>query len=376
MLNWAIKTSHLSIGDVAKKLHKDESDINKWLLGEQSPTYPQLESLAYEVLKRPLAIFFMEAPPEEEIKKSFRTLPEAEYEKLTINFIKVLRKAKSMQFKLADICRGKNPASILAFKEIKINNADELLNAVVDIRKVLNVELSEQCKWENSEIALEKWRFVLETKGIFVFKDAFHDDNISGFCLYDNEFPIIYINNSLSKNRQIFTLFHELAHLFLGIGGVDFVINRFIESLNNEDKKIEVVCNKFAGEFLVPSKDFINVIQQYQEFNESIFEKLAKYFCVSKEVILRKLLDLNRVDQETYDELSKKWNEEAKKARKKSKESGGGDYYATQISYLGKNYLDLVFKEYYRNYIDKYQLADFLNMKIESILNLDSVLHK
>ena len=82
------------------------------------------------------------------------------------------------------------------------------------------------------------------------------ESTFSGFCLYDTDFPVIYVNNNKAKNRQIFTLFHELAHLLMHTGGVDTRQDDYIEYLTGNNRRIEILCNQFAAEFLVPTVDF------------------------------------------------------------------------------------------------------------------------
>lgn len=119
----------------------------------------------------------------------------------------------------------------------------------IAVRKYLNVGLNKQYAIKTNEEALKYWRTLLEEHGIFIFKDAFKDEECSGFCLYDNVFPVIYLNNSQPKIRQIFTLFHELAHLLFRTGGVDFRHNDFVQKLHGENKRIEV----FATDLQVSS---------------------------------------------------------------------------------------------------------------------------
>ena len=80
-----------------------------------------------------------------------------------------------------------------------------------------------------------------------VFKDAFHNNNYSGFCVYDEKYPIIFVNNSMPMSRQIFTLFHELSHLLYHLGGIDFRDNRITNSFERQYLNYEVNCNKFAN---------------------------------------------------------------------------------------------------------------------------------
>ena len=88
--------------------------------------------------------------------------------------------------------------------------------------------------------------------GHLVFKDAFRAPSYFGFCLYDDEFPIIYINNSSAKSRQIFTLFHELGHLLFHTSGVDLLDDPFLKHLGHAEQRIEVICNGLAARVLVP----------------------------------------------------------------------------------------------------------------------------
>ena len=192
--------------------------------------------------------------------------------------------------------------------------------------------MDEQLEWGDAILALKHWRETFENNGIFVFKDAFNYDKISGFCLYNKEFPIIYLNNSMPETRQIFTLFHELAHLIFGVGGIDTLDDRFLGRLSPGDKQIEVFCNEFAGKFLVPDNHFDSQIYGC-EINEEVISSLAERYSVSREVILRKLLDRNIIDRRFYQEKAEEWIEIAKESRRRG---GGGNYYYKKISYLGK----------------------------------------
>ena len=211
-------------------------------------------------------------------------------------------------------------------------------------------------------------------KGIFVFKEAFRQPEFSGFCLFDDEFPLIYLNNSMPKTRQIFTLFHELAHLLFGTGGIDKVEDDYINFLSGTDLRIERFCNQFAAAFLVPDSDFD---QRIQDFRYSVddygISELARRYSVSREVVLRKLLDRQAISSETYQAYVSKWADESNEKRKNS---SGGDYYSTQASYLGKQYLDLAFGKYYQNQINVGQLADYLNVRVSNISGLEEVMSR
>lgn len=358
ILKWARVSLGLSISEVAKRMKKKESEIEDWETGISFPTYSQLEKLAYEIYNRPIALFFFPDIPEEDTPKTeFRTLPEVLIEGLPVEIIKVYRKAKVFQINLAELYENSKPVSINLIDNYSLNDNIDILSLASDIRRDMGISIEEQFSWKNLDTAFKKWRTALEEKGIFVFKDAFRNDDFSGFCVYDETYPIIFINNSMSDSRQVFTLFHELGHLLYHMGGIDFRDNRVLKSVKRKYSTYEVTCNKFASEFLVPEE----IINKYElNKTEKQIEKLATLFSVSREVIIRKYLDFGIIDSEYYRKKVVQWAEETQKAKKKLK---GGNYYNTQIAYLGNTYIDIVFKKYYQNSISIENLSEYLNIK-------------
>ncbi|MCE2663157.1 MAG: ImmA/IrrE family metallo-endopeptidase [Microcystis sp. M53603_WE2] len=366
IIQWARERARYSLESVALKFKKDVSVIEKWESGEDFPTYSQLEKLA-EIYKRPLALFFFPEPPlEAEEKQEFRTLPDFEIENLAADTIYALRQAKAMQLSLQEINNGINPSTKKIFQDIAVSSSDDLRRLAEQIRNYLNVTLEEQLTWNDQETALKKWRSAVEEAGIFIFKRSFKQREISGFCLIDIEFPIIYINNSTEKSRQIFTIFHELAHILLQTNGITKSDDRYINSLQGENKYIEIFCNKFAAEFLLPNHVFSEIIRETivnVNDNDKIISKISSDYKVSREVVLRKLLDNNLISQKEYTLKVREWySEQVGKSQDKNKKSGG-DYYASQATYLGENYLKLVFKKYYQGQYDIERVADYLNIK-------------
>jgi Zn-dependent peptidase ImmA (M78 family) len=271
----------------------------------------------------------------------------------------LIRQAKAMQENLRELFNGENPAKQHICADILIRRSDSVSDIAKTVRKYLGVGLHKQYALKSNEEALKYWRNLLEEHGVFIFKDAFKDEGCSGFCLYDDVFPIVYLNNSQYKIRQIFTLFHELAHLLFRTGGVDFRHNDFVQKLRGENKHIEVFCNHFAGEFLVPTADIKPQIQN-KKIDDALLSQLAKKFSVSREVILRKCLDLDYISQTFYETKVKEW-EEARLER--GSPSSGGDYYLTRGAYLSSRYVETAFSKYYQGVISKSQLADYFGMK-------------
>jgi len=352
VLIWARQRSGYSIEEMSKSFKK----YGDWEKGDSFPTYKQLEAIS-DKFKCPIALFFFPNPPElEPIEKSFRTLPETESEFMPRSVRLLLRKAKAMQLNLIELNEGKNPAKKLMIKELELNIQRPIEKIASEIRSYLGVSLEEQSSWKNELEALDKWRNILTYHGVFVFKDPFRDNNYSGFCLYDNEFPIIYVNNSNSASRQIFTYFHELAHLLLRTSGIDKVRDNYVEFLDRDEKRIEVFANKIASTFLVPDSDFSMSAEGLEINNQNIY-KLAKRYNVSREVILRKFFDHGVITTSFYNSKVSEWAAQQKTKGK------GGDYYLNQFTYLGKAYINLALDKYKQNKIDSVQVSDYLNIQ-------------
>lgn len=353
LLIWARERAGLSKDEAAKKFKR----FAEWESGHSAPTYPQLEQLS-EALKVPIAVFFFPEPPEvPSINETFRTLPEAELDQLPSRIRILMRKAKAMQLNLVELTGGRNPADRLITRDLEFRSNTDIHRMASLVRDYIGISTDDQQRWRDDETALNEWRAALLRVGIFIFKDAFRVENFSGFCLYDDEFPIIYVNNSSTKTRQVFTYFHELAHLIFHTSGIDDVRDTYIERLRGDAKQIEIMCNRFASEFLLPENVFARAIED-RPWTEATAEAIAAQFHVSREVVFRRFLDHGRISERQYLNAAERWN-----AQRQRPEARGGNPYWTKLTYLGQDYVELALSQFHQNRIDETQLADFLDTK-------------
>lgn len=368
VLKWARESQGLTVEDLAKQLKREPEEIEAWERGDSAPTYAQLEDLAYRILKRPLAIFFFPGHPSEKpLGHEFRTLPEFELRNLMPDTRYQLRLARSLQLSLYELLEGKNPAPRLIFREVTLTPGSDVAEAAAVIREYLGVGLDTQAAWRTVDVALKAWRQVVEDAGVFIFKHSFKQKDISAFCLPDPEFPLIYINNGNSKSRQIFSLFHELAHVLLGVSAISMTKDPAPDDLPPTERAIERFCNALAAEFLVPSTDFEGRLPAKVKPTDEMVAALAARYSVSREVVLRKLLDRKRITAAEYREKS------AASATQQEPGGSGGDYYRTQATYLGEKYLKLVFGRYYQGRIGLDEVAEFLGVKTKSVAGLEEI---
>jgi Zn-dependent peptidase ImmA (M78 family) len=359
LVTWARERAGLTLDEAAQKFRH----IAEWEAGKVLPSYPQLESMADE-FKLPIAAFFFPQPPRTPpIRESFRTLPDTEFLRMPKAIRFLLQKAKAMQLNLGELTQGVNPGTRQITRDLHFRDNVTPERMAARVREYLGITLDAQFAWRDDDTALKAWRAALQNVGIFVFKDAFRTENFFGFSLYDDTFPLIYVNNSATKTRQIFTLFHELAHVLFRTSGIDTPDEDFLPALPEHERRIEVLCNSFAAHFLVPEDAFAQAIAGF-DHDEASAERLARQFNVSRETIYRKFLDRRWITQAAYLQAAREWNGQ----HLDSGGSGsGGNHYWTKIAYLGREYIGLAFRQYYQNRIDDEQLAEYLDTKPKNV---------
>lgn len=359
IITWARKRADYSIEDAAEIFKK----IGEWEEGVSYPSYPQIEKMS-EKFKVPIAVFFFPEPPSlPPINESFRTFTNTEFDAIPRRIKFLLRKAKAFQLNLNELSSFGNPAERLITHDLTFTDKISIETMAEVIRDYIGISLDEQAAWPNEEEALKNWRQAFLKVGIFIFKDAFKVDDYSGFCLYDDTFPIIYVNNSSAKTRQIFTLFHELAHLLFHTSGVDTLQDEFIPALEHDAQRIEILCNKFAAAFLVPDTAFAAAFAG-RDPTEDTAAEIAVQFHVSREFIYRKFLDRGLISQNDYSAAARRWASQ--------RQSGsGGDHYWSKIAYLGRDYIALAYSEYNKNRISDAQLAEYLDTKPKNLSSLE-----
>jgi len=369
IITWARERNGLTVEELAASVRKKPEDIRKWESGQTSPSYTSLEDLAYRCFHIPLAVFFFpEPPPIDDPVNKFRRLPDYEFSRLSSDTLQLIRMSQGYQESLGELISV--PSERQIFKDLTSNNLGPY-ELAEKVRKYLGITLGRQFKFTEMDTAFKAWRHAIENAGIFTFKNSFKDKFISGFCLLHQQFPIVVINNSNSFTRQIFTLIHELGHIIYGIHGITDIDETYFNHMDTSEKTLEIKCNQFAGEVLVPSNVFKKEISVFNIVGPEIIHQLAEKYSVSREVILRKFLDFNLVSKEYYEQKSAEWNYEYLRAKGGKQ---GGDWYYTTLSYLGEGFARLAYENYYQGRLTKEQLAYHLNINAKNLDTLQAYL--
>ena len=370
MIIWARKRNRLSVEDLATLMKKEPAEIRKWEAGTEMPSYANLEALSYRHLNVPLALFFFPEPPSiEDAVSKFRRLPEYEFRRISKDTMQMMRVAQGYQESLIEFANdGTQQRKLFRKLDRKSMTVRELASKT---REHLGITIKKQIAFRSPEEAFKNWRHCLEGAGIFTFKGSLEDKFISGFCLLHEEFPIIFINNSNAFTRQIFTLVHELGHILFEIHGVTDVDEKYLDHMGQKDKSLEIKCNQYAAEVLVPTDSFENDILLFRDKGPDAIPKIAEKYSVSKEVILRRLLDRKLVTADYYSTKAEEWNQEYLRSKAAT---SGGNYYLTKLSYLGSGFAQLAFEVYQRGRLTKTQLASHLNVNSRNIDKLRNYL--
>ncbi len=325
-----------------------------------APTYAQLEKLAYEIYKRPLALFFLPVPPDEpKPRTEFRSLPQVELGRLSRDTTLLIRKGRAFQAALVELYGDRSPVAKPIWREIHVSHSHDVVSQATNLRSLLGVDIESVRLLPDADAGLKLWRRAIEKVGIHVFKESFEQKEYSGFCLWHPEFPVIVINNSTTKTRQVFSLIHELAHILFDKSGISRFDDVSINELPQADRIVERFCNALAAEVLLPSADFQSASRGFEpnRATDQQFADLANRYHVSRSVVLRRFLDRDEVSLDFYLAKDREWLEQRKE------KSQGGSYYSTQGVYLSERFMQEVVSRYSRRLLTKAEAAEMIGVK-------------
>ena len=370
VLRWARESRRLEIEEVAHKLNQSPDLVKEWENADNTPSYAQLERLAYDIYKRPLVVFFFdEIPEEKDLKTDFRTLPERIIDAFSSNLIKYIREARDKQYVLRELFPNGNPSKQFLLTKFQADKSNPEKTAY-DLRNFLNISFEVQKGFKSPEEAYRYYREILADHGVFIFQYSINRNEARGFCLYDENFPVILISSKEDEvSSRIFTIFHEVAHLIFQTSGIT-TWNDQLGFRNKQSEEIEVFCNRFSADVLVP-KTFLlehplvkNKKGKSWELTE--LKKIAKELNVSVEVIFRRLLDLGRADKKEY-EAYRNYPYQKKKA------AGSPTYAVKTVAQLGSSFIRLVLNNLYIGRITLYQASGYLKVKANNIGKIEAV---
>lgn len=350
ILSWAIDRAGHDLHAFTNKFPK----VQEWLEGKTKPTAKQLEDFSKKVYL-PFGYFFLPEPPKENLPIPFFRSAGNQKSRININVYDTILLLQQRQEWLKDYLKD------MGFQQLqfvgKYKNSTDVKAIVADIRQTLQLPENWASRFKTWQDAQDFLVTNIEDKGIITTFNSVVENNTHrlisvdecrGFVLVDDYAPFMFINNADFKSAQMFTIVHELAHIWTGhSAGFDF---RRMQPANDP---IEVLCDKVAAEFLVPQHVFDEVWNHNTDINYA-----ARYFKVSEIVIARRALDLHKITKawffDYYQKLSKR------ELAKKEGRSVGGDFYNTtkkRISITFASHVKQAVKSGNLLYRDAYKLT-------------------
>lgn len=352
IIEWAIVRN----GNSVEEFYEQNPNVESWTKGDKNPTVKQLEDFTHKV-HVPFGYMFLENPPIENVPLPFfRTGSVNETNKVSLNVFHTIQNILDRQNWLTEYL---NELDFPNLNFIGKYNIDDNYKVIVnDIRNILKLDLDWASKHNTWEQALDFLTNQIEEAGIIVTFNGIVGTNTRrvidvnecrGFVLVNSKAPFLFINSADAKAAQMFTLIHELAHVWLGeSAGFDN------QNLIPANDPIEILCDKVAAEFLVPEIIFMSKWEVVKDFRI-----LSRIFKVSQIVIARRALDLNLITKINFLEFYHQYMADFK--FKKSNQGSGGNFYATarkRVSLRFASFVNNAVKENKLLYRDAYKLTN------------------
>ena len=301
VLKWARESARMSEEIAAAKVSVTVAKLVEWESGDSQPTIRQAQILA-KSYKRPFALFFLpDIPRDFQPLQDFRKNGSKE---LTTSSIFIIREIQQKQAWISDVYVEDNEEKLAFFGRFTINDRPAVV--AKDILRTLNIAPSNY-KTENP---IKEWIDAAETNGIFVSRTSFihsrlklDSDELQGFAIADPYAPFVFVNSDDWNAPQLFTLVHEVAHIWIAETGIS---NDIEPDLKNKDKfhPVEIFCNEVAANALMPKEIILSFDISIYENAQDVF-KVAKTLGVSSFAFLVRALNLDLISVQKYQKLKK-----------------------------------------------------------------------
>jgi Zn-dependent peptidase ImmA (M78 family) len=331
LLRWACERSGFEAADLAQKFpHFDE-----WVDGTTQPTLKQVEAFA-KATYTPVGYLFLPEPPVETIPiPDFRAPGNERVGRPSPDLLDTIYVCQQRQEWFRDYARsmGEQPLAFVGSTRV----GEDVVSTAERIRSKLGFDVEARRRLPTWTDALR--RFIEQADGLGVLvmcNGVVHNNNyrhlnpheFRGFAMADDFAPLVFINGADTKAGQMFTLAHELAHIWLGQSAVSDT-----QPSETPVQQVERWCNEVAAELLVP----IAVMRQEYDSADELWSevaRLARRFKVSTLVILRRIFDVGGLSQSDFWQA---YHAEVKKLRAIPRGSGG-NFYLTQAARVSKRF--------------------------------------
>jgi Zn-dependent peptidase ImmA (M78 family) len=331
MLKWAIDRSGLPAREIARRF----PNADKWIAGKSRPTLRQLEGFA-KATRTPIGFLFLKEPPKEPVPiPDFRRMAGAKQARPSPDLLETIYLCQLRQdwFREYATVNHEEPLPFVGSAKVR----DSVEKTAAAIGETLGFDLEARRDAPTWSEALRLLVQHVDQAGILLMVNGIVGNNthrplrpeeFRGFALSDALAPLIFVNGADTKSAQMFTIAHELAHLWLGESALS---DADLESM--PENATEAWCNRVAAELLVPAAALKRSFRREDDVGGER-DRLAREFKVSTLVVLRRLHDIGKIPKAEFVTLY-----EAELARLLERPAGrGGDFYRTQGSRVGRRF--------------------------------------
>ncbi len=332
LLRWARERVGRRVDEFGQKFKK----LAEWERGELKPTLKQLEDFA-NVTHVPFGYFFLPEPPEEHIPiPDLRTIRNEEISHPSPDLLDTIHAMQRRQAWLREElveCEA-DPQDYVGSATL----ADDPQGVGREMRRIVGLEDGWAGTVRTWQEAVGNLRRAIEELGVMAVVNGVVGNNthrkldveeFRGFALSDEYAPLIFVNGADAKSAQMFTLAHELAHIWLGASALSDV-----GLTSSPSQEVEVWCDRAAAEFLVPERE-LRACWSEVRHDKSPFLTLARRFKVSPIVAGRRAMDLRLVSREEFFAFHREY---IARERNRRSASGGGDFYNNQNTRVGERF--------------------------------------
>lgn len=382
VFKWARESAKMTEEIAASKVAVSIDKFKDWENGEDYPTIRQAQTLA-KVYRRPFALFFLpDVPTDFQPLQDFR---KAGSKELSTSSIFIIREIQQKQAWISEVNEDNNEIRVPFIGKFTIKDNPVLV--AKDILTTLNINPLNY-KYNNPII---EWIDKAESNGIFISRTSFihsrlklDSNEIQGFAIADNYAPFIFVNSDDWNAPQLFTLVHELSHLWIAETGISNDIEPSFKNTGDYNP-IELFCNEVAANALMP-KEFIDSLDSKAFDNAKDVFKNAKAIGVSSFALLVRALNLNIISLSVYKQLKQladiEYNaflirEEAKKLKQKEKEKPGGpNYFLLQLNRNSRLFTQTVLDAFRGGVIEPSMASNLLNVQVNKFPKLEAQMYR
>lgn len=331
LLRWARERSGLGLEALVDRFPR----LPAWERGEAEPTLKQLEGFA-KATHTPIGYLFLPEPPVERVPiPDFRTVANERLRRPSPDLLETLYLCQQRQEWYRDHARSMGEARLSFVGSVRLSSDVE--ETAARMRAALGFDLEERRKASSWTEALRLFLEQADELGVLVMVSGVVGSNnrrkldpeeFRGFALADDLAPLVFVNGADTKSAQMFTLAHELAHIWLGQSALSD-----LAPISEPSRDVEVWCNRVAAEILVPLAALRREYRKPANLEEEV-ARLARWFKVSTLVILRRIHDVGGISRDRFWQA---YRAELARLLAISK-SSGGDFYRTQAARIGKRF--------------------------------------